>query len=71
MKKHPKKLALHRETVRRLEASGDLDRIAGGLDTSYACELATGCDCETAQGCYPPTACLGGCSYTGNTCRGC
>jgi len=64
MKKHLKKLSLHRETLRTL--GGSLRGVAGGAttDTSCKCEVATGCDCPSVQetGCYPHSACFGTCS---------
>jgi len=64
MKKQVKRLRLHRETLRKLQ-SAELNRIAGGTATSMECFYATGCDCASQGGpdCYPPTACLGTCSW--------
>jgi hypothetical protein len=63
MKKHVKKLSLSRETLRTL--AGDLHGVMGGggvtIDTSCACDNATGCECAT-NFCLPATACLGSCS---------
>lgn len=65
MKKHARKLTLHRETVRNLKGR-DLNGIAAGSnsDTSCRCFINTGCNCASQGGtdCYPPSACFGTCS---------
>jgi hypothetical protein len=69
MKKHVKKLTLHRETLRTL--GGDLRGVAGGgtFDTSCRCEVATGCDCPTnSPDCYPATGCFASCSCVTAVC---
>ena len=48
MKKKAKKLTLHRETVRNL-AGSDLNRAAGGTDTSGFCLEASGCECVVSD----------------------
>jgi hypothetical protein len=65
MKKRMKKLALHRETLRSLQGSETQEVAGGSGDTSCQCFQATGCDCASQGGtdCYPPTACLGTCSW--------
>jgi hypothetical protein len=70
MKKHLKKLTLHRETLRSLQG-GEMEKVAGGSDTSLACVEVTGC-CAGTQGqtaCYRPTQCFWGCSISAETCR--
>jgi hypothetical protein len=70
MKKHLKKLSLHRETLRSLQG-GEMGQVAGGSDTSLACVEVTGC-CAGSQGetdCYRRTQCLWGCSLSAETCR--
>lgn len=76
MKKRPKKLELHRETIRTLHTNG-LVRIAGVGDTY---EIATGCDCtdgcETSGIACPTFTCFTQCNYTcaytcQNTCPCC
>lgn len=71
MKKRPKRLSLHRETLRSLQG-GEMKKVAGGSDTSVACVDVTGC-CASQGGtdCYDPTMCLWGCSISGQTCRHC
>jgi len=70
MKKRPKKLALHRETIRGLEGS-EAQRVAGASAncTSVVCVEVTGC-CDSQGGpeCYPYTACLGTCSWSAYPC---
>lgn len=60
MKKAPRKLALHGETVRAL-ATMDLTRVVGGLDTGdvqYRLVFDTGDkDCDTGVAVVATTAC--------------
>ena len=41
MRDRTSRLQLHRETIRELDPR-DLDRVAGGMDSSELCRLATG-----------------------------
>ena len=54
MKKSPKKLGLHRETLRNL-TSAEASRLAGGTAASEDATCST-CSCVTCL----PTQCLGG-----------
>lgn len=71
MKKHAKKLTLHRETLLNLEGS-EMRRIVGGeVRTSMECLLPTGCECQTADGCAPHTGVYGTCSMGGTSYHTC
>jgi hypothetical protein len=60
MKKHVKRLALHRETLRNLS---DLTKVVGGGQTSVDCRGF--CDESQGGGCtLPDTAALGTCACT-------
>lgn len=66
MRKHVKKLALNRETLRSL-GGRDIRGVAGGSDTFHTscnCHGITGCECASQGGtdCYPASACFGTCS---------
>lgn len=65
MRKGFKKLSLNRETVRNLQGSDYPLVVGGSARTSCECLIATGCDCASQGGpdCYPPSACLGTCSW--------
>ncbi len=70
MKKHPRKLALHRETIRGLEGS-ETQRVAGASAncTSVVCVEVTGCcGSQGNTDCYPRTFCLGSCSCSAYPC---
>ena len=65
-KRNARRLTVHRETLRLLEAPKGL-AIAGGTEsihTSCECLIATGCECYTQDpACtLPYSACFGSCS---------